>query len=121
MSSDQVLQQFTQFYGAARRNEALDDETRVLLHLAASMAVGCYPCMEHYLGEAERIGLCQQKIDAAKAIVMAVSAGRVNAQLREVAAQMGGPAAAGNSCCSGDAPTATDSAQACCEPGSGCC
>jgi hypothetical protein len=40
--------------------------------------------MEHYLGVAKEDGLTDEEIGAAEAIVMAVSAGRVNAQLREV-------------------------------------
>jgi hypothetical protein len=39
--------------------------------------------MEHYFGVAREIGLTNQEIGAVKAIVMAVSAGRVNAQFRE--------------------------------------
>ena len=31
------------FYDAARHNEILDERTTVMLHLASSMALGCYP------------------------------------------------------------------------------
>jgi hypothetical protein len=40
--------------------------------------------MEHYLGVAKEEGLTDEEIGAVQSIVMAVSAGRVNAQLREV-------------------------------------
>ena len=40
--------------------------------------------MEHYLGVAKAEGLTDEEIGAAESIVMAVSAGWVNAQLREV-------------------------------------
>jgi hypothetical protein len=40
--------------------------------------------LEHYLGVAEKEGITQDEIGAAQAIVMAVAAGRINAQLREV-------------------------------------
>ena len=40
--------------------------------------------MEHYLGVAEEQGITGDEIGAVQAIVMAVSAGRVDAQLREV-------------------------------------
>jgi hypothetical protein len=40
--------------------------------------------MEYYLGVAREEGLSEKEIGAVKAIVMAVSAGRVGAQLREV-------------------------------------
>jgi len=40
--------------------------------------------MEHYLGVAKEEGLTEEEIGAVQSIVMAVSAGRINAQLREV-------------------------------------
>ncbi len=44
--------------------------------------------MAHYLGVARKEGLSEEKIGAVQAIVMAVSAGRVNAQLRAVRARI---------------------------------
>jgi len=40
--------------------------------------------MEHYLGVARADGISEEELGAVQAIVMAVAAGRVNAQLREV-------------------------------------
>ncbi|OPY92889.1 MAG: hypothetical protein A4E73_00667 [Syntrophaceae bacterium PtaU1.Bin231] len=40
--------------------------------------------MEHYLGVAGKMGIGDEEIGAVQAIVMAVSAGRVRAQFREV-------------------------------------
>ncbi len=40
--------------------------------------------MKHYLGVTKENGITQEEIGAVQAVVMAVSAGRVNAQLREV-------------------------------------
>jgi hypothetical protein len=40
--------------------------------------------MEHYLGVAKEEGLTVEEVGAVQSIVMAVSAGRINAQLREV-------------------------------------
>ncbi len=39
--------------------------------------------MERYLGVAKENGITPEEIGAVQAVVMAVSAGRVNAQLRE--------------------------------------
>jgi hypothetical protein len=39
--------------------------------------------MEHYLGVARESGMTDEEIGAVQAIVMAVSAGRVEAQFRE--------------------------------------
>jgi hypothetical protein len=40
--------------------------------------------MEHYLGVAGEMGIIDEEVSAAQAIVMAVSGGRVHAQFREV-------------------------------------
>ena len=45
--------------------------------------------MEHYLGVAKAEGVVNGEIGAVQAIVMAVSAGRVEAQFREAAARGG--------------------------------
>jgi len=44
--------------------------------------------MEYYLGVAKEQGITTEEIGAVQAVVMAVSAGRVNAQLREVERRM---------------------------------
>ncbi len=54
-----------------------------MLHLATAMAVGCVPCMEYYLKQQEHEGVSAEEISTVQAIVMAVSSGRVNGQLRE--------------------------------------
>jgi hypothetical protein len=43
--------------------------------------------MQNYLGVAKKEGITEEEIGAAQSIVMAVAAGRVNAQLREVQAR----------------------------------
>jgi len=78
------------FYDSAHDNAILEPKTTLLLHLAAAMALGCYPCMEHYLGQVEKEGITAEEIGVVQAVVMAVSAGRVNAQLREVGRRMRG-------------------------------
>jgi len=40
--------------------------------------------MEHYLGVARELGIAADEIGAVQSVVMAVSAGRVRAQFREV-------------------------------------
>ncbi len=34
---------YVDFYNAARYNEILEPKTTLMIHLAAAMAVGCYP------------------------------------------------------------------------------
>jgi alkylhydroperoxidase/carboxymuconolactone decarboxylase family protein YurZ len=74
---------FGTFYDSARHNSILDPKTTLLLHLGAAMALGCNPCMEYYLGQVEKERVTSDEIGAVQAVVMAVAAGKVNAQLRE--------------------------------------
>ncbi|MDD5285300.1 MAG: carboxymuconolactone decarboxylase family protein [Desulfuromonadaceae bacterium] len=84
MLPEPQLKAFGNFYDSARHNEILESKTTLLLHLAASMAIGCIPCMEYYLPQAEKEGITAAEIGAVQAVVMTVAAGRVNAQLRQV-------------------------------------
>ena len=84
MLPEQQQKAFGDFYDTARNNDILDPKTTLLLHLGAAMAVGCSPCMEYYLQQVEKEGITAEEIGAVQAVVMAVSAGRVNAQLRQV-------------------------------------
>jgi hypothetical protein len=49
--------------------------------------------MQHYLGVAKKEGVTEQEIGAAQSIVMAVAAGRINAQFRDARTQSKKPAA----------------------------
>lgn len=84
MLPEQQQKAFGDFYDVTRNNGILEPKTTLLLHLAAAMAVGCVPCMEHYLPQAGKEGITAEEIGAVQSIVMAVAAGRVNAQLRQV-------------------------------------
>ena len=74
---------FRAFYDSARKIISLPENQTILIHLAAAMAFGCYPWMNHYLGVARELGISEDQIGSVEAIVMAVAAGRVNAQFRE--------------------------------------
>jgi alkylhydroperoxidase/carboxymuconolactone decarboxylase family protein YurZ len=88
MLPEKQQKSFGEFYDTVRNNEILEPKTTLLLHLAAAMALGCSPCMEYYLGQVEKEGVTAEEIGAVQAVVMAVSAGKVNAQLREVERRM---------------------------------
>jgi len=83
MLSGKPKETFEAFYDTVRHNEILSAKTTYLLHLATAMAVGCVPCMEYYLKQKDLEGISDEEISTVQAIVMAVSSGRVNAQLRE--------------------------------------
>ena len=91
MLSKTQMKAFNEFYNAARKNNTLDEKTTFLVHLAASMAVACYPCMEHYLSQAEDLGVTEEEIGAVLSIVMAVSSGRVMMQFNEAVGQEPSP------------------------------
>ncbi len=74
---------FGDFYDSVRTNNILAPKTTYLLHLATAMAVGCVPCMEYYLKQKGTEGVTEEEIGAVQAVVMAVSAGKINAQLRQ--------------------------------------
>lgn len=88
MLPEKQQQSFGEFYDTVRHNDILEPKTTLLLHLGAAMALGCSPCMEYYLGQVEKEAITAEEIGAVQAVVMAVSAGRVNAQLREVEQRM---------------------------------
>lgn len=84
MLPEKQQKKFSEFYDAARNSGILDPKTTLLLHLAAAMALGCTPCLETYLAAAGKEGITAEEIGAVQGAVMAVAAGRVNAQVREV-------------------------------------
>lgn len=43
MLSPKQAQAYEDFYDSARHNDVLEPKTTLMLHLAAAMAVGCYP------------------------------------------------------------------------------
>ncbi len=88
MLPKEQLEAFRAFYDSARHNTILDPKTRYLLHMGAAMAMACHPCMEFYFAQQEKEGVTDEEIGAVLAIVMAVGAGRVNAQLSEVKKRM---------------------------------
>lgn len=43
MLPDKQKKAFDDFYDSARHNEILEPKTTLMIHMAASMAVACYP------------------------------------------------------------------------------
>ena len=43
MLPDEQLNAYQTFYDSARNNEILEPKTTLMLHMAAAMALGCYP------------------------------------------------------------------------------
>lgn len=91
MLSETQMKTFNEFYNTARKNQTLDEKTTFLIHLAASMAVACYPCMKHYLSQADDLGITKEEIGTVLSIVMAVSSGRVMLQFNEASGENPSP------------------------------
>ena len=91
MLSEVQMNNFNEFYSMARKNQTLDEKTTFLIHLAASMAVACYPCIKHYLNQADDLGITKEEIGTVLSIVMAVSSGRVMMQFNEASGQEPSP------------------------------
>ena len=83
MLPEEQKKSYRAFYDFARNNDILDPKTTLLIHFASALAFGCYPWMTEYLSLAREEGISDEEIGAAQSIVMAVSAGRVNAQLHD--------------------------------------
>ena len=43
MLPEKQKNKYRQFYDSARNNDILEPKTTLMLHMAAAMAVGCYP------------------------------------------------------------------------------
>ena len=43
MIKGKLLECYTEFYNSVRNNDILDPKTTLLIHLASSMAMACYP------------------------------------------------------------------------------
>lgn len=75
---------FIDFHKAMIANGILDAKTTFMIELGAAMAMGCYPCMEMLTGVAADRGVSEEELGTVHAIVMAVGAGRIFNQYREV-------------------------------------
>ncbi len=84
MISNELGRKYDEFSKAVLNNDVIDPKTTTMLYLASSMAVGCYPWTNHFLGVAKEKGITEKEIGVIEAIVMAVSGGRVRAQLKEI-------------------------------------
>lgn len=75
---------FVDFHKTIVANDVLDSKTTFMIELGAAMAMGCYPCMEKLTAAAADRGVSEEELGTIHAIVMAVGAGRVFNQYREV-------------------------------------
>jgi len=67
----------------------MDERTKVLISLGASVAANCVPCFEHYLGKTDAIGLTSEEIQEAADIGDQVKGGARIAMRRGIRSMMG--------------------------------
>jgi AhpD family alkylhydroperoxidase len=84
MIPDNLKKDFINFHKSMISNDIIDPKTTFMIELGAAMAVGCYPCMEMLTGAAADKGVSEEELGTIQAIVMAVGAGRIFNQYREV-------------------------------------
>jgi AhpD family alkylhydroperoxidase len=83
----------------------LDERTRKLIAIGASVACNCHPCLEYHLGEAQSMGiettLIEEAIDAGKA-VREGAASSMDRLASQLTGRKGSPmqaACSGSGCC----------------------
>lgn len=89
MLPERQKQKYEEFFESTAKNEIVDLKTTVMIQLAASFVIGCYPWMEHFFGVAKENGLTNDEIGAVQSIAMGVSAGRIREQFKQVRENMG--------------------------------
>ena len=82
-------QKYEEFFESTAKNGILDTNTTIMIQLAASFSIGCYPWMEYFFGVAKENGITEEEIGAVQSIAMVVSAGRIREQFKQVRESMG--------------------------------
>lgn len=84
MMPKHLKQSFIDFHKSMVANGVIDPRTTFMIQMGAAIAVGCYPCMEILAASAKEKGVSEEELGTIQAIVMAVAAGSVFNQFREV-------------------------------------
>ena len=82
-------EKFFDFFDTTVENEFFNKKETIMIQMASALAIGCLPWIEHFFGVAKDSGFSDNEIGTLQSIVMAVSAGRVRAQFREVREKIG--------------------------------
>ncbi len=46
----------------------MDEQTKELVAIGASVAANCYPCMKHHLAECDELGVARAEVRAAAVV-----------------------------------------------------
>lgn len=72
----------------------MDEQTKELVAIGASVAANCYPCMKHHLAKCEDLGAAPAEIRAAAEVGMMVNRGAASNTRKFVAELLGAKAPA---------------------------
>ncbi len=67
----------------------MDEQTKELVAIGASVAANCYPCMKHHLAKCEDLGVAAAEIRAAAKVGMMVNRGAASNTRKFVAELLG--------------------------------
>lgn len=81
----------------------MDDRTKELIAIGASVTAHCQPCLTYHVGKAREMGIGEQEIREAVSVGQKVEKGSMSA-MRDFTGDLLGSSSRGNSaCCSGQA------------------
>ncbi len=72
-----------------KRDRDMDEQTKELVAIGASVAANCYPCMKHHLAKCEDLGVATAEIRAAAEVGMMVNRGAASNTRKFVAELLG--------------------------------
>ena len=82
----------------------MDEKTKELIAVGASVGAHCQPCLSYHVGKARELGLSEVEIREAMAVGHMVEKGAMAAMKKFSAGVFEAPAAAAPSCCNGGKP-----------------
>ena len=79
----------------------MDEKTKELIAVGASVGAHCQPCLSYHVGKAKELGIDEAEIREAMAVGHRVEKGAMAAMKQFSAGVFEAPAAAAPSCCGG--------------------
>jgi AhpD family alkylhydroperoxidase len=94
----------------------MDEKTKELIAIGASVTAHCQPCVSYHVGKAQGLGLSEEQIQEAIEIGQLVERG-AGAAMRDFIKEMSGTPAPSNDCCSAKGRFDTPAGDASCHRG----
>jgi AhpD family alkylhydroperoxidase len=77
------------FPNLGNKDRHMDEETKELVAIGASVAANCYPCMKHHLAKCGELGVAAAEIRAAAKVGMMVHRGAASNTRKFIAELLG--------------------------------